>query len=113
MKDKRRDLRNKHNELCRNILDATDEKLLKQLNADRKKIEEKIRQTEGGPIVSNTKKKLKSHIGNCPLCFRRIEYGECYVQAGKLTFCNERHRKEYIALINEKMTTPGPRSHLV
>lgn len=111
MKDKRRELRKQHNEICRKIMDATDEKLLKQLHVKRKSIEEEIRQTEGGPVVSNGKKKTKSHIGNCPLCFRRIEYGESYVLAGKLTFCNERHRKEYVALINEKMTTPGPRSH--
>lgn len=102
MKDKRRDLRKQHNEICRKIMDATDEKQLLKLKADRKKIEDKIQRTEGGPVVSKSKKKSKRHIGNCPLCTRKIEYGDSYVQAGKLTFCNDRHHKEYIALLNEK-----------
>ncbi|WFR64280.1 hypothetical protein P9222_08965 [Paenibacillus amylolyticus] len=102
MNNQRRELRKRHNELCRKIMDATDEKQLKQLQADRKKIEEKLQRAEGGPVVAKSKQKLKRHIGNCPLCFRKIEYGESYVQAGKLTFCNDRHHKEYISLINEK-----------
>ncbi|MET3937215.1 hypothetical protein ABIC22_000027 [Paenibacillus sp. PvP094] len=100
MKNTRRELRKQHNEICRKILDATDENLIMQLQADRKKIEGKIQKAEGGPIVS--KKKSRRDIGNCPLCFHRIKYGESYVQAGKLKFCNERHHKEYIALVNEK-----------
>ncbi|WP_339241355.1 hypothetical protein MKX40_10505 [Paenibacillus sp. FSL R5-0517] len=102
MKDKRRDLRKQHNEICRKIMDATDEKQLLKLKADRKKIEDKIQRTEGGPLVSKSKNKPKSHIGNCPLCFRRIERGDSYVQSGKLTFCSDRHYKEYVALQNEK-----------
>ncbi|NUU77991.1 hypothetical protein [Paenibacillus xylanilyticus] len=100
MKNKRRELRKQHNEICRKILDATDKSLIMQLQAKRKKIEGEIQKSEGGPIVS--KKKFKSDIGNCPLCFQRIKYGESYVQAGKLKFCNDRHRREYAALINEK-----------
>ncbi|MEK4113256.1 hypothetical protein MHH92_23600 [Paenibacillus sp. FSL M7-1414] len=102
MQNKRRELRKQHNEICRKIMDSTDGKQLKQLHADRKKIEDKIQRTEGGPVVSKSKKKPKRHIGNCPLCFRKIEYGDSYVQAGKLTFCNDRHHKEYIALLKEK-----------
>ncbi|OMF09580.1 hypothetical protein BK129_01640 [Paenibacillus amylolyticus] len=102
MSNQRRELRKRHNEICRKILDETNVQRINELQVVRKEIEAELQRTEGEPTVKESKKKPKRHIGNCPLCFRRIEYGESYVQAGKLTYCNDRHLKEYKALINEK-----------
>lgn len=102
MQNKRRELRKKLNEICRNILKATDEKQIKQLHADRKRMEAKIQRSEGGPVESTGTKKSRKYIGSCPLCSYRIKYGESYVEYRKMTFCNERHYKEYVALRNEK-----------
>lgn len=102
MNNQRRELRKRHNEICRKILDETDVYRIKELQVVRKEIEVELQRTEGEPPIKEKKQKPKRHIGNCPLCFRRIEYGESYVQVGKLTYCNDRHLKEYKALINEK-----------
>ncbi|MEK3824455.1 hypothetical protein [Paenibacillus sp. FSL K6-1558] len=101
MKDKRRELRKKHNEICRNIMNETDASDIKKLQAERERIEKKIKQTEGGSGVKD-KKRQKRDIGNCLLCYRRIKYGEPYVESNKRIFCKERHLNEYIALKNEK-----------
>lgn len=101
MKDKRRELRKRHNEICRSVMNETDASRIKKLKAERERIEKKIKQTEGGSGVKE-KKHQKRDIGNCLLCYRRIKYGEQYVQLDRLVFCKERHLKEYIALKNEK-----------
>jgi hypothetical protein len=82
-------------------MNETDGSRIKQLQVERDRIEKKIQRTEGGAVVK-TKKRQKRDIGNCLLCYRRIKYGEPYVESSKRIFCNDRHLKEYIALKNEK-----------
>ncbi|MHA7580427.1 hypothetical protein ACX12E_08510 [Paenibacillus vandeheii] len=102
MVNKRHELRRQLNEICLKLMEATDPKQIKLLKADRDRLENKIKKAEGRSSEENSKKRVNKYIGYCPLCWHRIMYGESYIEHGKMTFCNNKHYKEYIALRNEK-----------
>lgn len=54
MKDKRRELRKKHNEICRNIMNETDASDIKKLQAERERIEKRLNRRKV-VLVSKTK----------------------------------------------------------
>lgn len=91
-KQKRRDTRDKLNQIYREIGKATDNQRIRELKAEAERLGVKLKTYE---LVERRMRKSQRRIGRCKNCGKPIMFGEMFFENNHGIFCSLSHVDEY------------------